>query len=73
MKRLEEAQEISSLSQSLGRKTVIHIKVDTGMGRLGIPFKDALATTQKISALSGITIEGIYTHFPTSEKNICNG
>lgn len=64
----EEAEEISKLSLSLGRTTFVHIKVDTGMGRLGIPFRNAVAEIQRISALQGIVLEGLYTHFPTAEK-----
>ena len=65
---LEESEEISALSQSLGRKTLAHIKIDTGMGRLGIPFRDAIRNIEKITALPGIIPEGIYTHFPTAER-----
>ena len=64
---LEEAQEISALSKSLGRKTPVHIKVDTGMGRLGIPYREAFKTIEKIAGLPGLIAEGIYTHFPTAE------
>ncbi|MCM8776189.1 MAG: alanine racemase, partial [Candidatus Omnitrophica bacterium] len=65
---LEEALEISRLSESLSRKTPIHVKVDTGMGRLGIPHERALMDIEKISTLRGILLEGIYTHFPTAER-----
>jgi len=64
----EEAAEISELSESSGRRTKIHIKVDTGMGRFGIPYGRALKTVEKISGLSGVIPEGIFTHFPTAEK-----
>jgi len=64
---LEEAQEISSLSEKLGRKTTVHIKVDTGMGRFGIPFRDATKVIEKIALLPGLALEGIYTHYPTAE------
>lgn len=64
---LEEAREISSVSQELGRKTPVHIKVDTGMGRFGIPFRDAVKVTEQIAALPALELEGLYTHFPTAE------
>ncbi|MDD5216493.1 MAG: alanine racemase [Candidatus Omnitrophica bacterium] len=63
----EEAFEISELSETLSRKTTVHIKVDTGMGRLGIPYRQALLTIEKIAKLDGIKVEGLYTHFPTAE------
>ncbi len=67
---LEEAQHISeaSLGHSKRKKTPIHIKVDTGMGRLGIPLRFAPAEIEKISGLPALELEGIYTHFPTAEK-----
>ena len=65
---LEEAEEISACSKSLSRKTPVHVKVDTGMGRLGIPFRDALRKIEKMAELADIYLEGIYTHFPTAER-----
>lgn len=65
----EEAQEVSQISHALGRKTLLHVKVDTGMGRLGIPFKRAAFEIEKMAGLSSIELEGIYTHFPTAEKD----
>ncbi|MFA6600566.1 MAG: alanine racemase [Candidatus Omnitrophota bacterium] len=65
---LEEAEEISEISFSLGQKTPVHIKIDTGMGRMGIPARSALPVIEKISALPGLDAEGIFTHFPTAEK-----
>lgn len=64
---LEEAQEISSLSEQLGRKTTVHIKVDTGMGRFGIPFREAVKVIEKIAVLPSLALEGLYTHYPTAE------
>lgn len=65
---LEEAKEISDLSSTLRRKTPVHVKVDTGMGRLGIPFNQAMKVIEKMTELEWIQLEGIYTHFPTGEK-----
>ncbi len=39
----------------------VHIKVDTGLGRIGVPFYKALALVEKIAATDGLTIEGIFT------------
>ncbi len=64
----EEAAEISEVSESLVLKTSVHVKVDTGMGRLGIPAANAVSEIRKIIELPGITLEGIYTHFPTGER-----
>ena len=65
----EKAKEISLLSESLGRKTSVHIKIDTGMGRMGIPVRDAGPAIEKMSKLKGLLLDGIYTHFPSAEKD----
>lgn len=65
---LEEAEEISEISQSLQKRTFIHIKIDTGMGRMGIPERQAIHKVQMIAGLQGLVLDGIYTHFPAAEK-----
>jgi len=56
--------KVSSLSQSalrLGKKAKIHIHVDTGMGRMGISYREALSYIKTVSQLKGILIQGIST------------
>lgn len=64
----EEAAEISEVSESMIQKTAVHIKIDTGMGRLGIKSSEAIAEIGKIAQLPGLFLEGLYTHFPSAEK-----
>lgn len=47
----------------------IHIKIDTGMGRLGILHNDALEFIKKINNFSNLKIEGIFTHFPCADTD----
>lgn len=50
------------------KKAKIHIKLDTGMGRIGfIPGPEAIRTIVAISQLPGIEIEGLFTHFAVSD------
>jgi alanine racemase len=65
---LEKAKEISDLSESLGRRTPVHVKIDTGMGRMGIPAREAAVSIEEMTQFKGILLDGIYTHFPTAEK-----
>ena len=49
----------------------VHIKIDTGMGRLGFQYDDELSAVSQIldvSALEGLNIEGIFTHFAISDE-----
>jgi len=51
------------------KKTVrVHIKIDTGMGRLGIPSRETLDFVKKIKQIENIEIEGIFTHFAATNE-----
>lgn len=45
----------------------IHIKIDTGMGRLGVLYRHAFDFIKKIKRLDYLNIEGIFTHFPCAD------
>ncbi|MCY3832033.1 MAG: alanine racemase [Chloroflexi bacterium] len=47
----------------------VHVKVDTGMGRLGILPSDAYRVCQLLREAAGIRLEGIYTHFATADDD----
>ena len=60
---LRTAQLLSKEAVRQRRKVTVHIKVDTGMGRLGIPHFDARKTIERILKLPGLEFEGIFSHF----------
>jgi alanine racemase len=74
------AQALSRTATSLKKKIKIHLKVDTGMGRLGLlpqNFQrdnsvalnvDAIEETLAIAGLDGLELEGIFTHFATADS-----
>jgi alanine racemase len=45
------------------------VKIDTGMGRMGIPSREAAVSIEEMMKFKGIMLDGIYTHFPAAEKN----
>lgn len=45
----------------------VHVKVDTGMHRFGVPVAQALALIQSLRAVNGIAVEGVFTHFATAD------
>lgn len=47
----------------------VHVKIDTGMGRLGLYYKEAYTFVKKLSRLNNIFLEGIYTHFPAADSD----
>ena len=63
------AEAISKAAKELNKKAVIHIKIDTGMGRIGFrPEKESFDEIENISKLDNIEINGIFTHFCTSDE-----
>ena len=65
---LSAAHALSEEARRQGRKARVHVKVDTGMGRLGIPDADIGPFLQRIAALDHLEIEGLTTHLATAEE-----
>jgi alanine racemase len=63
------ALRISQAAQQNNTATHIHLKVDTGLSRLGIHYTQAVATILRIARLPLLHIAGIFTHFADSESN----
>ncbi len=51
-----------------GQKIKVHVKVDTGMGRVGVYFEEAADFIRKLGKKKSLEIEGIYTHFPSADE-----
>ena len=66
---LAEARAYSEVSVALRRSSKIHIKVDTGMGRLGVTHDGAFKLIKSALALPNIEVEGVYTHFSSVEDD----
>ena len=67
--RLDMAKEISKAAKKCGKTAKIHIKTDTGMGRIGIlPNEEGLSFVKNVAAMEGIEIEGIFTHFAKADE-----
>lgn len=65
----EYAEELSQKAIKLGKKAKVHIAIDTGMGRIGfLPNEESINEVLKICALKGLIIEGLFTHFSTSDE-----
>ncbi|MGE4554518.1 MAG: alanine racemase [Candidatus Paceibacterota bacterium] len=65
---LETAKKLNQLGEKYRKKINIHIKIDTGMNRLGFPYSQCLDSIKKISSFSRLKIEGIYSHFASSKN-----
>jgi alanine racemase len=67
---IEYAKELSEAYRYRGIYPKVHIKIDTGMGRIGIPVEKALMGIEQISKMEGIIVDGVYTHFPSADDDI---
>lgn len=64
----EQAKRLSEAAQKLGKKAYVHIKVDTGMGRIGLfPDEKSKKVIKDISDLPFLQLEGIFTHMATAD------
>jgi alanine racemase len=68
---VSECEMIEKLSEAAfkeGKIVKVHLKVDTGMGRIGILPHDSLRFIKRIRALKNVEIEGIFTHFSIADE-----
>ena len=66
---MEAAEKLSETAVSMGRSVPIHIKLDTGMSRIGYQItEEAADEIAAIAALPKIEIEGIFTHFSRADE-----
>jgi len=61
------AKILNRFAKSRNKKLNVQIQVDSGINRIGILLKYAYESVQKIKSLSNLNIQGIYSHFATSE------
>lgn len=65
----EMAQKLSDMAVKLGKKAKVHIKIDTGMGRIGFPPTEKTADLiAEIKKFPGIELEGMFTHFARADE-----
>ena len=77
---LSTARALSEQATRKGKKITVHLKVDSGMGRLGFlleaintipgdtPLNNPVREIEAITRLAGLTVEGIFTHFATADS-----
>lgn len=64
----EVLQSLNTYARKTGRKAKIHIKIDSGMHRAGILPEEAVKFIPKVENYKNILLEGIFTHFATSDE-----
>ncbi|GAA7064181.1 alanine racemase [Helicobacter pylori] len=68
---LEQAEVFSQMALKAKKRLKVHLKIDTGMHRLGLePNFKSIETIKKIRTLKGLEIEGIFTHLSNADAKI---
>jgi alanine racemase len=66
--RLDAAEELNARAREAGRIASYHLKVDTGMGRLGVPFAEAAAFAQELKRFDHVKLDGLMTHLADADS-----
>jgi alanine racemase len=65
----DEVRRFDAVGQAAGRPIDVHLKIDTGMGRLGVWHEHAAALYQTIVAARGVRLAGVFTHFASADED----
>ncbi len=66
---LEEARRFQREAARQKKTLAVHVKLDTGMGRLGFWHEEAVNPIRRIAAMPNLELQGIYTHFPSADED----
>ncbi|HET9111708.1 MAG TPA: alanine racemase [Ktedonobacterales bacterium] len=68
---LDSARALAQAAREQGRTSRAHVKIDTGMARLGLRTEDIpgiVAFVRELRAIPGLEVEGVFTHFATADS-----
>jgi alanine racemase len=66
--RLDHARLLSHMASRMQEPVRVHLKVDTGMGRLGVPFEEVPSFLEELLHLPGVELEGVLSHFAVADE-----
>ncbi|SDQ29810.1 alanine racemase [Pseudoxanthomonas sp. CF125] len=64
---IDKLRQVEQAAESIGRKAVIHLKIDTGMERIGVHSESAAAFIEAAAASRWCTVKGVYSHLACSD------
>lgn len=65
---LEMAESLARAAQQMGTRAVVHVKVDTGMGRIGIRPDQVVEFLERCRYLPSLHVRGLMSHFPRADE-----
>ena len=63
----DEMAYLAEAARAMNRTAAVHVKVDTGLGRVGVPHDQALSFVETLASTPGLSIAGIFTPFGEEE------
>jgi alanine racemase len=66
---VDEVERFAKVGKSVGRPLAVHLKIDTGMGRLGVWHEQAPELYKVIVANPNLKLDGIFTHFSSADSS----
>ena len=64
---VERLQQIDRAAENLHKKAIVHLKIDTGMERIGVHYYNAHTLQEAALGCENVDVEGIYSHFANSD------
>lgn len=65
----EEVERLDERAREAGRTLPVHLKIDTGMGRLGVWHEEAPALLEKLGEARGLILDGVFTHLSSADSD----
>jgi len=66
---IDTAEKLNKLAAKLNKKIKIHIETDTGIGRIGPFYNEALSFIKEVKTFPNLEIEGLFTHYVASDDD----
>lgn len=67
--QFEQAEKFNKAAQAKDLRVDIHIKIDTGMGRIGVRFDEVAEFAEKLKDFENLHLEGLMTHFASADDS----
>jgi len=64
---LNQAKRLSTSAKELRSTATVHVKIDTGMGRIGVPFSETPEFARRLREIPNLNVEAIMTHFAAAD------
>lgn len=65
---MDQARVFHTVASCSGACLPVHVNLDTGMARLGVPWQEGVALIQAIQRLDGLQVEGVYSHLAAADS-----